>query len=438
MDLRYLDDEPTEIERAAVRCRAGHAVVGLVRRRRGPRRTPGWPGPDRTRRHLLLPALHALQDRVGWISAGGLNHVCRSLEVAPAEAYGVASFYAMFSLTERPATVTHVCTDVACLAAGEPANPILAADSTTGHGQSHPANCLGLCDRAPAALVAEAGERPVWRAVPDTPTAVYAQAPVLLGPDRCRGRPHQPRRLPRRRRVRGAAPGVGARARWGAARADRIGPAGPGWRRVPHRAQVVRGGREPGPAPLSGRQRRRVRTGHVQGPGGHGGRPVRPGRSDDHRRVCHRLRVGVHLPARRVRAGAAAADRRHRFCPPPGPARRRRDGRRVPVRPRDPPGRGGLHLRRGDRPVQLDRRVPGRTPLQTAVPRRRGSVRQTDGREQRRDPGQRAPGGVGRRGGVRGHRHRRVERDPAVLPVGRGRADPVCTRCPTGSTSPNC
>ncbi len=179
MDLRYLDDEPTDIERAAV-----DTVLGMP--------SSGWSGgartaadtrmarSDRTRRHLLLPALHALQDRVGWVSAGGLNHVCRSLEVAPAEAYGVASFYAMFSLTERPATVTHVCTDVACLAAGEPANPVLAADSTTGHGQSHPANCLGLCDRAPAALVAEAGERPVWRAVPDTPTAVYAQAPVLL------------------------------------------------------------------------------------------------------------------------------------------------------------------------------------------------------------------------------------------------------------------
>ncbi len=56
-------------------------------------------------RHLLLPALHALQGGVGWISPGGMNYVCERLTVPPAEAYGVATFYAMFSTEERPRTV---------------------------------------------------------------------------------------------------------------------------------------------------------------------------------------------------------------------------------------------------------------------------------------------------------------------------------------------
>ena len=38
--------------------------------------------------------------------------------------------------------------------------------------------------------------------------------------------------------------------------------------------------------------------GHLQGPGAHGRRPVRPGRGDDHRSLRHRLRGRVHLPAR--------------------------------------------------------------------------------------------------------------------------------------------
>ena len=42
-------------------------------------------------RDLLLPTFHAIQDRVGWISQGALNHVCRRLTVPPADAYGVAS-----------------------------------------------------------------------------------------------------------------------------------------------------------------------------------------------------------------------------------------------------------------------------------------------------------------------------------------------------------
>src|SRR5690349_17986816 len=75
----------------------------------------GTSGP---RRDLLLPALHAAQETRGWISEGALNHICTRLDIPPAEAYGVASFYAMFALEPQPATVVHVCDDIACLANG--------------------------------------------------------------------------------------------------------------------------------------------------------------------------------------------------------------------------------------------------------------------------------------------------------------------------------
>ena len=62
-------------------------------------------------RHLLLPALHALQNAKGWISPGGLNYVCETLQVPPAEAYGVATFYDLFRVEEpaQAGDVTHVC-----------------------------------------------------------------------------------------------------------------------------------------------------------------------------------------------------------------------------------------------------------------------------------------------------------------------------------------
>ena len=69
-------------------------------------------------RHLLLPTLHAVNDRVGWISRGAINYIAERLDVAPAEIYGVATFYALFSLDERPARQVHVCVDLACRAAG--------------------------------------------------------------------------------------------------------------------------------------------------------------------------------------------------------------------------------------------------------------------------------------------------------------------------------
>ncbi|WP_432081963.1 NAD(P)H-dependent oxidoreductase subunit E [Streptomyces sp. WAC 04229] len=161
MDLRFGDGKPTDEERAAV-----DALLGPPE--------SSWEGADRSdadlrwsrggreardRRDLLLPGLHALNDRVGWISEGALDYLCRRLTVPPAEAYGVATFYAMFSVRPRPATVLHVCTDLACTTAG--ADELCAAvEARLGpesgvHLQRSP--CLGLCERAPAALVIRAG-----------------------------------------------------------------------------------------------------------------------------------------------------------------------------------------------------------------------------------------------------------------------------------------
>jgi len=72
----------------------------------------------RSRRHLLLPVLHALQDRVGWVSRGAMEHACRRLAVPPADAYGVVTFYDRFATDKRPPLAVQVCDDVACKCAG--------------------------------------------------------------------------------------------------------------------------------------------------------------------------------------------------------------------------------------------------------------------------------------------------------------------------------
>jgi NADH-quinone oxidoreductase subunit F len=112
----------------------------------------------RSQRHLLLPVLHAIQDRVGWVSRGALEYACRRLSIPPAEAYGVVSFYGRFALEARPALALHLCDDIACKCAG--ADELCAAleRSVGPAGKTwHRSPCLGLCDRAPAALVERAG-----------------------------------------------------------------------------------------------------------------------------------------------------------------------------------------------------------------------------------------------------------------------------------------
>src|SRR2546425_1038523 len=72
----------------------------------------------RSQRHMLLPVLHSIQDRVGWVSRGALEYACRRLSIPPAEAYGVVSFYARFALHDRSAFALHVCDDISCQLAG--------------------------------------------------------------------------------------------------------------------------------------------------------------------------------------------------------------------------------------------------------------------------------------------------------------------------------
>ena len=93
-------------------------------------------------------------------------------------------------------------------------------------------------------------------------------------------------------------------------RGPRLEADGPRRRGVPDRAQVGGGGPAAPAPPLPDLQRRRVRAGHVQGSGDHGGRSVLGDRVDDDRGLRDRLRARLHLPARRVSARSAAARER--------------------------------------------------------------------------------------------------------------------------------
>jgi NADH-quinone oxidoreductase subunit F len=169
MDLRNLIDRPTATERAAV-----DDLVGPP--------ASGWEGGQfsgldghvayggheaRSLRHLLLPALHAVQDAVGSVSKGALGYISDRLTVPPAEAYGVATFYALIDTRPRPATLIHICDDIVCSRRGADAlrQSIEAGLGSTGAETTIGGSgvgwvtspCLGQCDRAPAAMVHQAG-----------------------------------------------------------------------------------------------------------------------------------------------------------------------------------------------------------------------------------------------------------------------------------------
>ncbi len=141
MDLRLIGAEATEAEREAV---AGAVPAALTVE------TPGRVvRVDRSMRHHLLPAIAAVQSRVGWVSPGAIDEIARRLQIPPAEIYSVATFYALISTEPRPEVVAHVCDDIAC------GGDLLASLGDRDDIVASP--CLGQCDQRPAAFIQRAG-----------------------------------------------------------------------------------------------------------------------------------------------------------------------------------------------------------------------------------------------------------------------------------------
>jgi len=157
VDAALIETESEQGDASSVVATDGHATTNGL--------------PPHSKRHLLLPVLHAIQERIGWISPGALNYASLRLGVPPAEAHGVASFYEMFSLTPRPAVVAHVCDDIACMTRGAEAlcvrleKKLGPAGKPCAGGKAiwQRSSCLGFCERAPAALITAAGKTPYER-----------------------------------------------------------------------------------------------------------------------------------------------------------------------------------------------------------------------------------------------------------------------------------
>jgi len=115
-----------------------------------------------TRRAVLLPALHMVQDKFNCISESAILELAELLDIPPAEVLSTASFYDSYSLSQRGKHLIAVCQSLSCELCG--CEQILAAlqeklgiepGQTTQDGKFTliTAQCLGACDYAPAILI---------------------------------------------------------------------------------------------------------------------------------------------------------------------------------------------------------------------------------------------------------------------------------------------
>lgn len=113
----------------------------------------------------LIPVLHEVQDRFGYIPEKAINHVAQALGVPTSYVCGVASFYSYFSLEPRGMFTISVCLGTACFVRGSQAvldevcrQLGVQPGETTPDGiftVAESARCLGACGQAPVVMIDE-------------------------------------------------------------------------------------------------------------------------------------------------------------------------------------------------------------------------------------------------------------------------------------------
>jgi formate dehydrogenase subunit gamma len=112
----------------------------------------------------LLPLLHALQDRFGYVPEAAVPIVAKGLNLSRAEVHGVITFYHFFRTTKPGKQTLYICRAEACQAMGsrsleQHVREKLRIDfhETTPDGRFslEPVYCLGNCACSPAVMIDE-------------------------------------------------------------------------------------------------------------------------------------------------------------------------------------------------------------------------------------------------------------------------------------------
>lgn len=103
----------------------------------------------------VLEVLMELQKRHGWVNQHQLEDVGRVLHIPAEKVYGIATFYSLLETKPAPKNVIRVCDGPVCwLCGGHEVREAVDKAFTDHPGwQVERTSCLGMCDRAPAALV---------------------------------------------------------------------------------------------------------------------------------------------------------------------------------------------------------------------------------------------------------------------------------------------
>lgn len=107
---------------------------------------------------VLVPALHAIQHKHGYLEREAMEQFSRDSGIPLARMHAVASFFPHFEVEPPKKVTVRVCRDMACAMSGS-RNTLAELQALAGdHVKVEGVSCLGRCDRPAAACVTVAGE----------------------------------------------------------------------------------------------------------------------------------------------------------------------------------------------------------------------------------------------------------------------------------------
>jgi len=121
-----------------------------------------------TKQAVTLPALHLVQDELRCVSLDAVREIADLLDLAPAEVHDTMSFYGIFRDEHHKLGKTRlwVCRGLACALRGgedvlgsvcQKLNVKPGGTSEDGKITVEFAECIGVCEGAPAVMVNDAG-----------------------------------------------------------------------------------------------------------------------------------------------------------------------------------------------------------------------------------------------------------------------------------------
>ena len=112
----------------------------------------------------LMPIMQRAQDIFGYLPEDVQHYIVKALDIPVSDVYGVATFYAQFTLEPSGKYVISVCLGTACYVKGsqkvldrlsEELNVPIGKTTADGLFTLNPTRCLGACGLAPVMTINE-------------------------------------------------------------------------------------------------------------------------------------------------------------------------------------------------------------------------------------------------------------------------------------------